>query len=102
MHGRNYAKSSRKVRGESLWTADFDTRLALLSNSGVHGSNNSSESSSSVTEVEASALARGEVGPSEADVRALLESVSKAWIRSLEERRAAFRGTRRERNRKGK
>lgn len=102
VHGRNYAKSSRKVRGESLWTADFDTRLALLSNSGVHGSNNSSESSSSVTEVEASALARGEVGPSEADVRALLESVSKAWIRSLEERRAAFRGTRRERNRKGK
>ena len=34
VHGRAHEKSSRKAKGESLWTAEIDTRLAVLSSGG--------------------------------------------------------------------
>ena len=104
VHGRNHEKTSKKkkAKGESLYAADFDTRLAVLSSHTADGVAVGVAGGASSEVGAAEGLPLGAADPLPiGSVQALLDALTTVWKKTLQERREAFDGKRKERNRKG-
>ena len=105
VHGRNHEKTSKKkkAKGESLYAADFDTRLAVLSRHTADGVAVGVAGGASSEVGAAEGLPLGAADPLPiGSVQALLDALTTVWKKTLHERREAFDGKRKERNRKGR